>query len=653
MSAKPSLAVVPGNVMSVGVTDGLSKLLQQKIGAGLSWEVLANVQRLRMQIQQGILQGDVVLLGLDIERPVQVAQQVHGFDKTIPVLILAEPEDCAALRRTIMFSPLLGSEVTPWPITDIDGLGQALSRAIERHRQRRNYLDTIVSAQPKLGNLPLSQPEVGHYLGRLLDQAPVGVISLDAQGGILGINRQADRILGVSEGAAIGLALEDFFTPMDRPRLTNLLRRSAVAQKFGMTPEVFQSVPIGQQTRYLEATASPIAYRLGQRGFMVILQDVTARERAEQQRRKTEDHMRKLSGALEQAAESVMITDENRIIEYVNPAFEILTGYTKEEAIGREPYFLRSGEHGESVFQNLWQTISDGCVFRGVLVNRRKDGSVYHEEKTITPLRDSEGMITHYISTGHDITERLQAEEAVRRHRAELAHVARLSTLGEMTSGIAHELNQPLCAITTYTQICLRVLNGENYDKNKVRYGLENVVKQAELAGEIFTRLRNFARKGELLRRPAILIDIVNEVADLVSAELSQKQITLDICNDVSTLYVHVDPIEIEQVLLNLIRNSMDAMAELPPERCKLTVRISKGGRDEVKVSVIDRGCGCPEQIIERLFEPFFTTKPTGLGIGLGISQSIIEAHGGRLFVEENSSAGATFSFILPELEIM
>jgi len=286
-----------------------------------------------------------------------------------------------------------------------------------------------------------------------------------------------------------------------------------------------------------------------------------------------------------------------------------------------------------------------------VLTNRKKDGEVYYEEKTITPLRNSEGTITHYVSTGHDITERLNAEKAASRHQTELAHVARLSTLGEMTSGLAHELNQPLCAITTYTQTCLRVIGSNNYSSDKLRYGLEQVVKQAELAGAIFQRLRNFSRKSVVPKRVVDLREVVSEVVNLSSSELSENGIAFAINHHCEKPYIKADPIQLEQVLLNLIRNSVDAVANLSSERKSLTLHTSDCSNGEVKVSLTDCGTGCENEVVRRLFEPFYTTKPSGLGIGLGISQSIIEAHGGRLYLESNSPSGATFSFTLPGIE--
>lgn len=642
------LPKVQGTITTIGVKQDLISRLEQELSGRLGWESLSNEKSLAIEVEQGLLRGDAVLIGAGIEEPIRAAQWVHRFDKTIPVLILTPQNLHAALRRAILFAPLLGNVVTPWSLDNLKDLAQAVSNAVERHRQRRQYLDTIPSVQPKIGNLSLSQPELGHYLGRLLDHAPIGVVSLDYHARILGINRRAEQILATKEREALGVELHAYFDDPSADRLATLLMRSAVSQKFGMNPEVLKTSLAGSPVRFLEATASRIAYRAESSGFMVILQDVTQRERIEQQRKRTEDHMRQLSGALEQAADAVMITDARRIIEYVNPAFERLTGYSKDEAIGKETYFLRSGVQDKEFYGRIWEQISKGKVFRGVLVNRRKDGAVYHEEKIITPLRDADGQISHYISTGRDITERLDAEESSRRHQAESAHVARLSTLGEMASGIAHELNQPLCAITTYAQTCLRVLDSDDSDPQKLNYGLGQVVQQAELASGIFQRLRNFSRKGEMSIKRIDLLEVINEVENLISAELAQRRIRMEVLNIGPQPFVFADKVQIEQVLLNLIRNGMDAVDELPASRKKLRLKVDSNFPNEVKVSLLDFGRGVPAGVVEHVFEPFFTTKKEGLGVGLGISQTIIEAHGGRLYLESNRDSGARFSFKLP-----
>ncbi len=635
-----------GTVVAVGVGSEVSRVLCAGIGGRADWSELAGEEQLGALLDDGLVHTDTLLLGPDVEQPVSIAQRVHRVDKTIPILILSDPCNHSGLQRTITFSPFLGSEVTPWASTDLEGLPAVLLAAVERRRQRRDYLSTIASAQVRLGRLSLFQPEVTHYLGRLLDQAPIGVVSLNAVGLITSLNRYAAEIFGMTEAETLGKELVSVVCAGERGRLADLIVRG-LADSDGEAPEVYE-VAGTNGGRFIEATAGPLRYHGGQHGLMVILQEVTERVRAERERLRTEAHMRQLSGALEQAADSVVITDKDGIIEYVNPAFEQLTGYAKEEVIGRKTSVSRSGVQDEGFYDELWTAIKGGQVFRSVLVNRRKDGSTYYEDKTISPLRDGSGAITHFIATGHDVTERRKAEESARLHQAELAHVARLSTLGEMTSGLAHELNQPLCAITTYAQTCLRIIRSGDCGPEKVRYGLEQVVKQAELAGAIFRRLREFARKGDFVRRKVNVRHVVREVASLIRAELVHHQVVLRIEGRGSLPEVQADPIQIEQVILNLVRNSMDAMAGNDAANKRLVIRTARSGRNAVKVSITDTGHGCPADIVERLFEPFFTTKPTGLGIGLGISQTIIEVHGGRLWLDANGENGATFSFTLP-----
>lgn len=802
----------PGLLHLVGVDSAVDASLRRDLQPGIAIESVADLEALYYSMLEGRQHPDTVLLGMDVDEPVRVAQRIHAYDNRVPILILGAPTHCAQLRRTLMFSPLLGSEVTPWSADDIDELPSAVRDSIHRRQKRLHYLNTISRAQIQLEKLPLLQPEAMHYLDQLLDHAPIGVLTIDLGGAILTLNRQASTTLAVGERAALGRPLLDHFPQRERARLDEWMQRSLENME-RVGPEIIEIDAKDRGTRFLEVTLTPLSYRTGQRGAMLILQDVTdrvaaeaERQRAEEdlrfhatvlrsfheissdielgldeklhrllrlgceqfglpiailsridggffriqdaisespafaagvvkdldqtycsatvftnepvafeqagacawrdhpsyrdhgleayigvrvlvdgslygtlcfasqaprrapfsstdletlklmsqwvgnelQRERAEAHMRKLSSALEQTADTVIITDRERRIEYVNPAFERLTGYAKEDVFGQKTYFLRSGLHDDAFYRDLWDVIGNGNVYRGVMVNRKKDGSIFHEQKTITPLKDAQGRITHFISTGHDITDLVRAEELDRQHKAELAHVARLSILGEMTSGLAHELNQPLCAITTYAQTCLRIIDTGRCKPDQVRYGLEQVVRQAELGGAIFRRLRNFARKGERRQQRIDLREVIQETASFVRAEVRQQQIRvrLDVAPDLPE--VMADPIQIEQVLLNLIRNSMDALSGLDETRREIAIRAAHGGNGDVRVCIRDSGQGCPGDVADRLFEPFFTTKPTGMGIGLGISQSIIDAHGGRLWLDDNSMSGATFCFTLP-----
>lgn len=808
----PAHSELGGILHLVGVDLATNTLLRSALEPEVTVEAMGSQERLYHRFQEGHQPADTVLLGMDIEEPVRIAQRIHTYDHHVPILILTAPSRCDQLKRTLMFSPFLGNEVVPWSTAEVEELPSAIRDAVNRRRQRMRYLNTISRAQIRLEKLPLLQPEATYYLDQLLDHAPIGVLTVDLNCAILTINRQAQTILGVSERSALGRPLVEQFPLREQGRLAALLQQGLKGMERHQ-PEIFGVDAPGEAVRFLEVTPAPLAYRTGQRGAMLILQDVTDRVAAERERQRAEDelryhatvlrsfheissdrelsleeklhrllklgceqfglpnailsridgqcfqildsvsdhpayvvgtskdldqtycsatvftnepvafehagitewrrhpsylehrmeayigvrivvdgglygtlcfsspaprhssfssadlevlklmsqwvgnelqreraeaHMRKLSGALEQAADSVMITDRDRRIEYVNPAFERLTGYAKADVIGHKTYFLRSGVHDEVFYQDLWQVVGNGGVYRGVLVNRKKDGSIFHEQKTISPLKDMQGRITHFISTGHDITDRVKTEELDRQHKAELAHVGRLSVLGEMTSGLAHELNQPLCAITTYAQTCLRIIQSGDCKPDDVRYGLEQVVKQAELGGAIFRRLRNFARKGDLRQQRIDLREVILEVASFVRAEVQQNQVQLHMDIPRQLPVVMADPIQIEQVLLNLVRNSMDALSDTDEGRRQITIQAVRHERRSVKVCISDSGCGCPQEVADRLFEPFFTTKATGLGIGLGISQSIIDAHGGRLWLEEGAVQGATFCFVLP-----
>ncbi|HSV70167.1 MAG TPA: PAS domain S-box protein [Methylibium sp.] len=800
-----------GTVVVMGVEPTTFQRVAARLDGVLRWDEWGDEELSRTTVPEGLLQSDAVLLGSALSDPVAMAQRVCRVDKTIPVVILVGAERVAQLQRTIMFSPSLGSEVKPWSLSELDELPGALRRAVERRQQRSSYLHTIQSAQLHLGKLSLFQPEVTHYLDRLLDRLPVGVLTVDNRGAILSMSRRAEAILGTAEPESLGVSVASFFPSFEHDRLMGCL--SVDARTEPRPPLVFEVTADRCKPCHVEATVAPLAYHAGQRGAMLILQDVTERVHAERERtraeldlrshvkvlnaflqitsaqestfeakvhqllefvcsqlnlpfglltqvdgetlrivdavspdnvveprsaialscsycestlrledplsiefadaskagdvphiagwriesylgarivvrgevfgtivfagdasrevpftsseretlklmaqwiggqlerQRNEARMRILSSALEQAADSVAITDREGSILHVNPAYERLTGYSKDEVIGRKMSILRSGVHDEAFYRELWSGIKRGEVFRGVLINRRRDGNTYHEDKTITSLRDAAGEITHFVSTGHDVSERCRAEESARRHQAEMAHVARLSTLGEMTSGLAHELTQPLCAITTYAQTCLRIANDDRIDPERLRYGLQQVIKQAELGGAIFMRLRKFGRKSETVFRPTAVHDVIREAASLISADLAQSEVTLKLDDGSWCPKVRVDPIQIEQVILNLVRNSLDAMSVVNPPDRKLIIQVAPAEAEQVKVSIIDQGRGCPPELEEKLFQPFFTTKPNGLGIGLSISQTIIEAHSGRLWLEANSSKGATFSFTLP-----
>ncbi|MHC4540710.1 MAG: PAS domain S-box protein, partial [Planctomycetota bacterium] len=248
---------------------------------------------------------------------------------------------------------------------------------------------------------------------------------------------------------------------------------------------------------------------------------------------------------------------------------------------------------------------------------------------------------------GSDITERKGLEEQARKHQTELLHVSRLSTVGEMASGFAHELNQPLSAILSYANACLRMNRSGKADTDMITECLEEISSQTGRAGEVIRRIRNFIQKRQSRQSTVDVNNLVREAVGFMDSEIRHSSVCLDLGLAADMPAVLADSIQVEQVLLNLIRNAVEAMDSISTEARRLTIQ-TLAGSPMVEVTVSDTGHGLTAEVAERIFEPFFTTKTDGLGIGLSISRSIIEAHGGRFWVRANQPSGSTFGFALP-----
>jgi C4-dicarboxylate-specific signal transduction histidine kinase len=240
-------------------------------------------------------------------------------------------------------------------------------------------------------------------------------------------------------------------------------------------------------------------------------------------------------------------------------------------------------------------------------------------------------------------------EQHERIHREEIAHFARLSTIGEMSSALAHELNQPLCAIATYAEGALRMMKSGDWDSNELLEAIQEAGTQAERAGKIIRRIANLVRKKEPHRSSVNIGEIISETINLIEYEARLKGITIKwVEPSENSPMLKVDRIQIQQVLVNLLHNSFEAMKNVGQSKCQISIEVSTDGKDMVQVVVSDTGCGLSAERADRIFEPFFTTNSQGLGMGLSISRSIIEAHGGRIWAESNPAGGATFRFTLP-----
>lgn len=326
------------------------------------------------------------------------------------------------------------------------------------------------------------------------------------------------------------------------------------------------------------------------------------------------------------------------------------TGWSRNEAVGKISHDLN-----QTVFPAPLEDIKAELIrtgrWEGELIHTRRDGTKVVVASRWSLQRDHQARPAGTLETNNDITERKRAEEALQESQAELAHVTRVTTLGELAASIAHEINQPLAAIVADANACLNWLGADRPPLDQVRAALAAVVDDGDRAAEVLTRIRTLLARSVVARQPCQLARIIADVLPLVRPELRRHDISLQMSLAVDLPSVLADRIQLQQVLINLLVNAAEAMREVAAERRRLFVCATRETIDDhawATVTVADAGVGLRELEADRLFDAFYTTKPGGLGMGLSISRSIIEGHGGRLWATANPDHGATFHLALP-----
>ena len=357
-----------------------------------------------------------------------------------------------------------------------------------------------------------------------------------------------------------------------------------------------------------------------------------------------EAHLRSI---LDTIPEAMIVIDEMGAIRSFSPAAERLFGWTEAEAVGHNVAILMPSPHREahdSYLERYYRTGERRIVGIGrVVVGERKDGSTFPMELAVGEMRGKEGR--YFTGFIRDLSERQEAERRLQEMQSELVHVSRLTALGEMASALAHELNQPLSAISNYVTGCRTLVAREHPDRGKIGQALERASEQALRAGQIIRRLREFVARGETERRVESLPKLLEEAGAL--ALVGAREHGVDTRFDIApgAELVLADKVQVQQVVLNLVRNAIDAMEECPVRRLVVGARPAAGGL--IEIFVADSGPGISGEVASQLFTPFVTTKPAGMGIGLSISRTIVEAHGGRIWFEESAGGGAVFRFTL------
>jgi len=372
------------------------------------------------------------------------------------------------------------------------------------------------------------------------------------------------------------------------------------------------------------------------------------RRRAKLMARETLARQAHLQSILDTMPEAMIVIDEHGVMQSFSSAAERLFGYSTAEAVGQNVKILMPAPYREShdgYMQRYKDTGERHIIGIGrVVVGQRKDGSTFPIELAVGEMKTGEQrFFTGFI---RDLTERQKTEARLQELQSELVHISRLTAMGEMASTLAHELNQPLSAITNYLKGSQRLLQ-DVPDKRSItiRDALNKATDQAMRAGQIIRRLRDFVSRGESERRVESITKLVEEASALALVGVKNRGIRVTFQFDPSIELVLADRVQIQQVVLNLILNAMDAMEESKAR--DLVVSVLPDGDNLVRVSVSDTGLGIAPEITEQLFQPFITTKRHGMGVGLSISRAIVEAHGGRIWVEPNPVGGTIFHFTL------
>ena len=449
------------------------------------------------------------------------------------------------------------------------------------------------------------------------------------------------------EQAKYDLIISDFTLPA----YSGIAALTASRELQPDTPFIFVAETIGEEQAVESLKSGAADYVLKERlnGLGQAVRRALREAKERKERHRAEEQVRVQSSALEAVANGIILTDPAGKILFANKAFCAMTGYALEEILGKTPGFLNSGKHDADFFRALWNTILKGRVWQGELINRRKDGTFYNEEMTITPIQRTNGEISHFISVKQDITKRKQRKEQLHQAR-------KMEAIGQLAGGIAHDFNNLLTVIHGNVQL---VLMDESQLNEENRQCLKQVIDATERAGNLTRQLLAFGRKQAIQFQPLNLNDVIGNFTKMLKRVIGEH-IVLQCCYAEDLPSVDADVGMIEQILINLIVNARDAMPQggsivITTEAISLDVsRVDSHPEAQpgefVCITVGDTGMGIYPEYLPRIFEPFFTTKEAGKGTGLGLATvyGIVKQHQGWIEVSSQLGSGTTFKIFLP-----
>jgi len=526
--------------------------------------------------------------------------------------------------------------------TYLDALGIWLSVSVYSTKSEHfvALFDNITSRKRAVERLRASEEK---YRASF-NTAAVGMDLVDIHGRFIDVNETLSKFLGYTPQELQGLSVLDVTHPADvaKSAESHDALLCGTIDSYRMEKRYLRK---DGATVWADISVSAIRGPNGEHQATVgVIVDIT--------KRKISDAIRvRLATAVEQAAETIVITDTLGTILYVNPAFERTTGYVREEAVGVNPRILKSGRHDEMFYKSMWETITSGRVWSGHFVNKRKDGALFEEEATISPIHDESGAVVSYVGVKRDVTREVSLQK-------QLLQAQKMEAIGTLAGGIAHDFNNLLQVVLGYSELLL----SEKFEGDPEREDLHKIHLAARSGADLVQRLLTFSRKVEPKCVPLGLNDQIKHVERLLSRTIP-KMIDIRLKLEEDIFRVSADPALVEQVVMNLAVNARDAM----PDGGVLTIRTENATLDDafcalhpeakpgayVMLSVSDSGEGMDQETIEHMFEPFYTTREMGRGTGLGLAMvyGIVKQHGGHLTCDSKISHGTVFNIFFPALE--
>ena len=558
---------------------------------------------------------------------------------TEPILHLAQTMHVISKEKdyAVRFPKESGGEIGDL----IDGFNEMLGQIQLRDKQLGRYREEL-EEKVALRTAELMEQEERTRI--ILSAAGDGILTFDGGGAIESFNPAAEHIFGYASAEVTGKQVA-ILTPVEHKyQIREFVEKYLNVP--GSRDSGYRTEAIGLHS---DGRRIPLELAInefflhGRQMFACVLRDITKRKEIEGQ-------LLKLSRAVEQSPVSVVITSRDGTIEYVNPRFVEMTGYTLHEAVGQNPRILKTGAHDDDFYKNLWNTVLAGDLWQGEFCNRKKNGETYWEHALVAPVRDAKGEITHFVSIKEDITESRRAAEELRaaKEAAEAANRAKSDFLANMS----HELRTPLNSVIGFSGVLVKEFYGKLNEKQSeyVRYIGESGKHLLGLINDILDLSKVEAGKMKLEAAPVALTDVIQASVAMLKERAMKNDIRLSVeIGPGLEETIEADERKVKQILFNLLSNAV----KFTPEGGSVTLAASKE-EDAVHVCVADTGIGIKPEDMQKLFTEFtqlestYTKKYDGTGLGLALTKKLVELHGGRIWVESEEGKGSRFYFTLP-----